>query len=263
MVSYLKALTNHCLQITTIDYERLERRMNILNNKGRQAGLAYLGIIVFGIFAEFGVRDIVLVKDNATATAQNIINNEGLFRLGIVSDLLMILSFFILGVLLNRMFKPLNETVSGVMFALNIIGVAMMTLNLLNQAAALFVLVEPGFLTGFDKAQIDGIAYMFMQLQFHGYNLGAIAFGTWLIPIGYMVYKERLMPRFIGIFLMLGGIEFLIVLGLQFGNPDLLQVLKPFSEVASSIGEFSFALWLLIFGIGHSKLNRKEILQNG
>lgn len=229
--------------------------MKVLKNPGRQAGLAYLGIIVFGVFAHFGVREVVLVKGEPVTTAQNILANESLFRLGIVSDILMILSFFILGVLLHKMFKPLNETVAGYMYALNIVGVAMMGLNLVNQAAALYVLSEPDFLIGFTGEQLEGISYMFMQLHYHGYNLGAIAFGTWLIPIGYMVYKERLMPRFIGFFLILGGVEFLIVLGLQFGYPSVLASVGEFASIASSIGEFSFALWLLIVGISTKKLD--------
>ncbi|MEA3501637.1 MAG: DUF4386 family protein [Actinomycetota bacterium] len=35
-------------------------------------------------------------------------------------------------------------------------------------------------------------------------------FGTWLFPLGYLVYKSRNFPRFPGVLLMLDGIAVLI-----------------------------------------------------
>ncbi|MCB0174425.1 MAG: DUF4386 domain-containing protein, partial [Anaerolineae bacterium] len=60
-----------------------------LNNKtARVAGVLYLTIIVAGIFAEFVVRQSLIVPGDATATASNIMASEGLFRLGIAGDLI-------------------------------------------------------------------------------------------------------------------------------------------------------------------------------
>ena len=44
----------------------------------RRTGLAYLGIIATGVFAEFAVRGTLVVDDDAAATAENIDASPGL-----------------------------------------------------------------------------------------------------------------------------------------------------------------------------------------
>ena len=63
-----------------------------LRQTARIAGVLYLTIIIAGIFAEFFVRQSLVVPGDAGATASNIVASEGLFRLGIAADLVMILS---------------------------------------------------------------------------------------------------------------------------------------------------------------------------
>jgi len=75
----------------------------------RVAGVLYLIVIVAGVSAEFFVRQRLIVPGNATATANNIMANELLFRLGFVSDLIMITSFL----LLPRYFTAFGSFPSG------------------------------------------------------------------------------------------------------------------------------------------------------
>ena len=53
----------------------------------RVAGLLYLVIFLMAPFAEFFVREGLIVAGDPSATAANIRNSEGLFRAGFVSDL--------------------------------------------------------------------------------------------------------------------------------------------------------------------------------
>ena len=63
-----------------------------LRQTARIAGILYLTIIVAGIFAEFFVRSSLFVPGDAAATAENVVASEGLFRVGMTADLIMILS---------------------------------------------------------------------------------------------------------------------------------------------------------------------------
>jgi hypothetical protein len=63
----------------------------------RVAGVLYLIIFVAGFFADLFVRDSLIVPGDAAATANNIIASEGLFRMGIASDLIMIMCDVALG----------------------------------------------------------------------------------------------------------------------------------------------------------------------
>ena len=62
----------------------------------RVAGVLYLLVIVFGVFAEMVVRARIIVPGDAALTASNIMDSEWLFRIGFASDILMILSFLLL-----------------------------------------------------------------------------------------------------------------------------------------------------------------------
>ena len=59
----------------------------------RVAGVLYLLLIIFGIFAELVIRSKLIVAGDAAATASNILASPGLWRIGFASDILMILSF--------------------------------------------------------------------------------------------------------------------------------------------------------------------------
>lgn len=53
----------------------------------RVVGFTYLFALVVAVFAEFYVRFTLVVPGNAAQTAQNILEHEGFFRLGVVANL--------------------------------------------------------------------------------------------------------------------------------------------------------------------------------
>src|SRR5450432_3097935 len=55
-------------------------------NAARIAGFAYLSSFAIVVFVNFRIHDRLIVR-NAVETAQNILKNEQLFRIGIVGDL--------------------------------------------------------------------------------------------------------------------------------------------------------------------------------
>ena len=63
-----------------------EQTMDRSLRLARVAGVAYLLVIVAGIFAEFVVRSRLIVHGDAAATAANITASESLFRFGVVGD---------------------------------------------------------------------------------------------------------------------------------------------------------------------------------
>ena len=71
----------------------------------RTAGLLYLMVILFGVFAELYVRSGLVVPGDAAETARNIRAHRELFRLGFVSDLLMQASFFFLALAFYRLLR--------------------------------------------------------------------------------------------------------------------------------------------------------------
>ena len=80
-----------------------------------------------------------------------------------------------------------------------------------------------------------------------GWVTAQLFFGTWLFPLGYLVYKSRSLPRFLGVLLMLDGIAVLIWFLQALLLPDYAAIRYP-GLLVSFIAEVGLALWLLVKG---------------
>ncbi len=70
--------------------------MHPTGNTARVAGLLYLLMGIPALFSEMYVPRTLIVPGNATATANNILASEMLFRIGIVSELIFATAFIFL-----------------------------------------------------------------------------------------------------------------------------------------------------------------------
>jgi hypothetical protein len=69
-------------------------------------------------------------------------------------------------------------------------------------------------------------------------------FGLYCLGLGAILIRSAMLPRWIGVLLMLGGVSWL-----TFAWPALAQRLVPFNMAPGAIAELIFTVWLLIFGV--------------
>jgi hypothetical protein len=100
----------------------------------------------------------------------------------------------------------------------------------------------------YSAAQLEGLAYLSINVYKMGWVTAQLFFGTWLFPLGYLVYRSRMLPRFLGVLLMLDGVGVAIwfLQGLLW--PALKAIIYPGIAV-SFAAEFGLALWLLLKGV--------------
>ncbi len=212
----------------------------------RLAGFFYLLVFVFGIFANYFVRMGLKVIGNATETAENIVANDFLYRLGFVSDLLIAVCWFLLGFALYVVLKPVNKKIALLMLLSFLAGVPIMMLNMLNHFIPLLLLSGADYLTEFSTAQLDALAYLFLDLHETGYLISAVFTSFCLLPLGYLVLKSGYFPRVLGLLLIIGPFLGLIDHFVVFLVPSYeLSVLGTLPLV---IAEFSTMVWLLVKG---------------
>jgi hypothetical protein len=84
--------------------------MSSPHNPGRIAGFLYLLLVVFAPFRLIYIPSTLIVRGNATATANNIAAHELLFRLGMVSDLFCGTILILLVLALYRLLKGWTRT---------------------------------------------------------------------------------------------------------------------------------------------------------
>ena len=83
--------------------------MNSIQKIARIAGFLYFLQIPLGVFGVLYVPKALLVPGNAAATASNILANEMLFRLSIVSALINVLVTVATALFLYELLKPVNK----------------------------------------------------------------------------------------------------------------------------------------------------------
>ncbi len=215
---------------------------------GRLAGLLFLILIIAGVFAEFFVRQKLYIPNDTAATTQNIIENEWLFRLGFLSDLVMSAMFFVYGYVLYLLFKSSYKNTALFLLLCTVISVAMFCQNSLFQFSVLELLVNPVYGEGYSPKQLEVLSLFFQNIHIKGYYVNQLFFGLYLLPLGYMIVKSGMAPKIIGVFLILGFVGDMIDFIWYFLYPDAESVLLDNITIPADIGEISLCLWLVIKG---------------
>jgi hypothetical protein len=99
----------------------------------------------------------------------------------------------------------------------------------------------------YSAAQLEGLAYPSINVYKTGFVTAQLFFGTWLFPLGYLVYKSEFLPRPLGILLVLDGVAVLIWFLQALLLPDYPAIRVP-GLVVSFVAELGMALWLLVKG---------------
>lgn len=218
----------------------------------RVAGLFFLIMVVSGIAAEILFRQKLFITSDIVTTANNILSNEFLYRAGILSDMLMSLSYLITALVLYKLLSSVNKNMAAIMVVLTTAGSVLLLFNILNELAPLYILTGNDFLSAFTSIQRQSLAMLFYNLYQHGYMIGQIFFSLWVLPLGILIYKSRFMPKILGILFAIETIFGLTTVAVHFLMPNV--ILETILMLPMMIAEFSFMFYLLIIGINESKV---------
>jgi hypothetical protein len=222
--------------------------MRSTQQQARVAGFLYLLLALIAPIGLLVVPNKLIVTGNAAATADNIRASEGLFRIGIASELIhQILGLFLV-LALYRLFKAVNETLAKQVVILGALdSLPIVFVNVLNEIATLILVKGADFLSVFEKPQLDALAYLFLRLHGQGITVASIFWGLWLFPFGMLVIRSGFIPRFLGVLLMIAGTAYLAS---SFTTLVLPQYAPLVSQIALplEVAELPIIFWLLIWG---------------
>jgi len=221
--------------------------MHPTDKAARVAGAVYLSMAVTAPFSLIYIPRALIVQGNATATANNILAHETLFRLGIVADLITAVIFILLGMALYRLLSGVNKTHASLMVVLVLVSATIGFMNVLNNIAALTLFRGADFLAVFDKPQRDAVAMLFLGLHGQGLVINEIFWGLWLFPFGVLVMRSGFLPRILGVLLIVNCFAYLAASLTSLLLPDYASVVSR-AILPALTGELWIALWLLIKG---------------
>ncbi len=211
----------------------------------RIAGGFYLAYIVAMVLADTLGH---IGRGTAQQVYQAIATNKGSFRLGLVVAIVTGLLFLMAAWGLYVLLRPANRNLALLFLLLNTVGVAIQGASVLSLVSAMLQGDTASHMQAYSAAQLEGLAYLSINTYKTGFVTAQLFFGTWLFPLGYLVYKSGILPRFLGVLLVLDGIAVLIWFVQALLLPDYPAIRYPGLAV-SFIAELGLAVWLLVKGV--------------
>ena len=223
----------------------------------RVAGVIWVIVAILAPFAEFFVRQRLIVPGNVAATAENIVASQSLFRAGFASDLVVFVIEVALAAVLYVLFRPVSRMLALAMSFARLAMVTILGLNLLNMFTALQLLTSAEYTAAFDTGQLQALAFVFLTAQSYGYALGMVFFGLHLAILGYLVYRSGFLPRTLGILMVVSALGYLADSFTGFLVPQYTDTLAVLVVVTALIGELPLTLWLLIKGVNVERWHQR------
>ena len=151
--------------------------------KARIAGGLWLSVIIAGVFA-VGQTSALIVRNDAAATANNILTNESLLRLSVVADLVAGLCYVGVTVLLYELLKPVSRSPSVLAAFFGLAGVAIGGATSLSRLVPLVLLPGDHYLSVFTTSQLQAMALTSLKLYLSGLSISLVFFGAQCVLVG-------------------------------------------------------------------------------
>jgi hypothetical protein len=217
-----------------------------LKRTARVAGLWYLGFSL-GPFYLLYVPSQTVVQNDAAATAARVLSHETLYRWGMCAEALGAVIFVGLSLALYRLFEDVDRHRARQLVALVLVSSALGLVNVAFSAAALLVFRGGDAFAAFDAHTREAIGMLLIRIHGQANGVNQTFWGLWLLPFGSLVVRSRFLPRWLGYWLLLDGIAWVVVGMTWFLAPDHADALFRYFQPIF-FAELAAMLWLLIVG---------------
>lgn len=225
-----------------------------LMRTARITGLLYLGFFIVGILGSIAVRAQLFAADDPEKTLSNLTEHDSLARIGLVLELGIVIAQALTAVWFYRLFRGIDSFAAGSLAAFGMVN----AVAILGSAAVLATALE---VSGDASLAAAGSSAATVQLLYvaseHLWEVAAMFFGLWLIPMGWLVVRSGWLPRMLGWTLFAGGLGYLVspFVSLGFSDADFVAELL---TVPSIIGEVWIMGYLIIFGVREQGSPRRK-----
>ena len=212
------------------------------------AGLLFLLMVLSGLFAELFFRQRIFTDDAAETTAR-ILANPMLYRAGILSDIVMSLSYLLTAMALYRLLSKVDEGQAKAMVLFAAAGCVILMVNVLNEYMPL---IYSGAQSGaFSATQIGELSQLSFVTYNNGYMIGQVFFALWVLPLGILICRSGFIPKVLGILFVIETVCGLLSVAAHFllGNATIANLLL----LPGTVAEFMFLFYLLIRGVGKTE----------
>ena len=212
----------------------------------RIAGLWYLGFSL-GPFYLLYVPSQTVVRDDAAATAARVLGHQTLYRWGMLAETLGAVIFVGLSLALYRLFEDVDRHRARQLVALVLVSSAPGVVAAVFSAAALLVLRGGPAFAAFDGPTREAVGLLLIRMDGQATGINEMFWGLWLLPFGSLVVSSRFLPRWLGYWLLLDGVAWVVLSMTWFLAPGYTDALFRYFQPVF-LAELAAMLWLLIVG---------------
>lgn len=229
----------------TVENKTTEQK-SIIYKAGKIAGITFLFNLIVPTLGYVFIQSKLLVKENPVLTAENIINNEFLFRIGILLEMFLAVGLVALGYSLFLLLRLVDKIISKFAFILKVVEASLMAVVTLFSFFALQILIHSNEFPALIENNIHILTGFAFEQHSTLNSVPMLFLGIEMILFSFLLYRSELIPKLIsgfGIF----SFSLIFIYG-------IFSIINPaMNLMALTLPSFLFELicgcWLLIKGI--------------
>lgn len=195
----------------------------------------------------FFVSPKIFVSGDSVASAQNILKYETLFRTSIFSGLITSTLWVLLAWVFNHLFRSVNDRYAKLLVAFVVVQVPVAFVKA-GLSIATVLALKGEILKSFELTQRQDLAMAFLKINDYSVLALELFWGLWLFPLAILVYHSNFIPRWLGIWLSVNGVVYVLLSFMSIVFPQYKDWVFTVGMPAM-FGELVFMLWLLTIGV--------------
>lgn len=200
-------------------------------------GIALLLIAVLAGIGNFGSLTPLITAGDAATTAQAIAGAEQQFRVGVLLMLAAAALDIVVAAALLIVLKPVNRSIAVTAAWFRVAYSAVFVVAIAQLGTVPNLLDQPEIAMN----AID--AYLMI------WRTGLVLFAVHLVLVGYLVFRSRIMPRWLGVLVAIAGLGYLI----DGVGVILIADYTPTVSTFTFIGEVVLIVWLIVMAVQASR----------
>lgn len=225
---------------------------DIISNR-KAAVIAGITLLIMAICAAYAVgfvNSTLIIKGDADATLNNLLTSITIFRSGIFSWLIILLSDIVVAWALYIFLKPVDKSLSLLSAILRLTYCAILAIAILNLIYVMLIsdgISMPALQADLLKAHLTLYLNAFNAI----WSFGLIIFGFHLLIVSYLVIKSVFIPKILGFLILIASVSYIIIHMLHIFLPQIENttvILENILSLPMMLGELAFSIWLIIKG---------------
>ena len=214
------------------------------------AGLAYLIPVAFVVYANFGMRDRLFVRDDMAETVRRVAAAVPLFRLSVAFDLVYCVGVVVLLSALYVVLRSVNRYVAVLATMLKLVYAVTAVLMALNLLVVVRLASSPAYLKALGAEPLQSMVRLIWSATADQYYVGLAFWAVSATAIGWLWLKSRYIPRALAVVGIVTAAWCALCTFIYIIDPAFARVVNLWwFDTPLALFDITLSFWLLFKGL--------------